>query len=184
MCLTMLIYIYMYCDSSSSPTKGTELFGVSFEFYDYYSRIPYVRRYMPFIALQRDFLDAAGKAYALLWCVWLLVGPTIAEMARFCNQVKGLVTDMGTERLLPRMIDILDLCYEIMLGRPQPSYQQRASLFPSCIAIPGWQHGWDVVLKRSLNSLPFFPSFLDGLRAMVSFFRAKILVELVVRRVI
>ena len=110
--------IYLYCDSSSSSTKGTELFGVSFELFDYYSRIPCVRRYMPFIALQRDFLDAAGKAYALLWCVWLLVGPTIAEMARFCNQVKGLVTDMGTERLLPRMIDILDLFYEIMLGRP------------------------------------------------------------------
>ena len=58
------------------------------------------RRLMPLVGLGRDYLDATGKTLSLLWLVFLLVGPTWQAMRRFCNMVKAVVTDMGTERLI------------------------------------------------------------------------------------
>ena len=55
--------IFLYIDSSPQ-LKGNELFGVTFELYDRDGVIPWGRRHMPFIALRRGFLDAAGKALA------------------------------------------------------------------------------------------------------------------------
>ena len=66
---------------------------------------------MPLVALGRDFLDAAGKTLALLWLIFLLVGPAWSSMRRFCGMVKAILTDMGTERLIHSNPDILpDFC--------------------------------------------------------------------------
>ena len=46
-----------------------------------------------------------------------------------------------------------------------------------CIPSPGWQHGWDLILLRGLRGLKWFPAWLDGMRALVSFFRAKLMLN-------
>ena len=124
---------------------------------------------MPLVALGRDFLDAAGKTLALLWAIFLLVGPAWSAVRRFCNMVKVILTDMGTERLIHSQPDVLSDFYELMLCT-KVACPVQLRMFPNALSMPGWQHGWDLMLRRSLCSLPFFPSFLNGLRAMVSFF--------------
>ena len=76
-----------------------------FEIWD--SGITWSRRLAPLIALQKDFFDACGKALALTWIIFLLVGPTAEAMVRFCRCVKSITTDMGTERKLARFPDII-----------------------------------------------------------------------------
>jgi hypothetical protein len=158
------------------------MFASSFELWDRHDNIVWERRLMPVIALPREFLDAAGKTFALLWVVWLMVGPSPTEVLRFCERVRCIVSDMGTERLIARYPDVLPDMFELMFN-VKTTLEPRRFLLPLCVSSPGWQHGWDIVLKRSLASLRFFPTFLDGLRSMVSFFRARMLVDLVCRHV-
>ena len=172
--------IFIYLDSSPQ-VRGQELFAASWEIFDG-KRDEFVisRRLMPLVGLGRDFLDATGKTLALLWLVFLLVGPTWQAMRRFCCMVKAIVTDMGTERLIHCSLDILPDFFELMLNSSE-HVPLVPRLFPNCLSMPGWQHGWDLILRRTLLSLPFFPSFIAGLRAMVSFFRAPLLVDVFVR---
>ena len=50
-------------------------------------------------------LDARSKTLALLFQIWLLVGPSAEEMIRFLSRVRCSLTDMGTERLMANMVD-------------------------------------------------------------------------------
>ena len=87
---------------------------------------------------------------------------------------------MGTERLIHSQPDILPDFFELMHGFKVPCPLQ-LRMFPNCLSMPGWQHGWDLMMRRALLALPFFPSFIAGLRAVVSFFRAPLLVDVLVR---
>lgn len=41
------------------------------------------------------------------------------------------------------------------------------------VRVPGWKHLVDLLLKRCLQGLTFFPKFIDELRAVVKFFRSQ-----------
>ena len=41
------------------------------------------------------------KCLALLWQCFSMVGP--AQLHKFCRSIRGIVTDMGVERLIVRM---------------------------------------------------------------------------------
>ena len=60
---------------------------------------------------------------------------------------------------------------------PQPR------LFPNCLCMPGWQHGWDTVLRRGLRSLRFFPTWITMMRGLVNFMRSPLLLDALVRHV-
>ena len=162
------IDIFIYLDSSPQVC-GQELFAASFELWDRHGQVPFARKLMPLVALMRDYLDAAGKAIALLWCIFLLVGPCPEQLIRFCDRVRCIVTDMGTERLIARCVDCLPEFFSIMLGVSTLELPDRSHLFPLALQSPGWMHGWDVILRRGLASLSFFPAWLDGMRALVIF---------------
>ena len=165
------VAVYVYVDSSPQ-LRGEELFATSFELFDYDGRVQFQRRLMPLIALARDFLGQVGKGLALLWQVWLMVGPDPHQVLRFVQSIRAIVTDMGTERLLAGLPDLLPDFFRLILGRVDVILPDRAKLFPFSLSSPGWQHGWDTVLRRALSGLSFFPHWLDGMRALVSFFTA------------
>lgn len=100
------IDIYLYIDSSPQ-WHGEELFASSFEVWDRSGDLPWCRRLMPVVSLERDFLDGRGKTFALLFQIWLLVGPRPCEVRRFCRRVRCIVTDAGTERLVANFGDVL-----------------------------------------------------------------------------
>ena len=170
------IGIYIYLDSSPQ-ILGCEMFAASFEVLDPSGVWPFQRKLLPLVALDRDFLDSIGKTYAILWVIWLVAGPNYSDVARFCSAVICICSDMGTERLIARMADCLIDFYELILDIKVKDELPRSSLFPLALQSPGWNHGWDVVLKRGLKSLSFFPAFLEGLRALIHFFRTRLLVE-------
>lgn len=170
------IAIYIYLDSSPQ-TRGHELFAASFEVWDLSGQFPFERRLFTLLSLPRDYLDASGKALALLWAIFLLVGPHYADVRRFCDSIICIVTDMGTERLIARIPNFLEDFYSLLLNVQIKNPIHRQYLLPFAMQSPGWQHGWDIVLKRGMKCLPWFASWLEGMRSIVNFFRAKILVE-------
>ena len=170
--------IFLYIDSSPQ-VRGQELFACSFEAFDGNDADGqwwFSRRYMPLVSLGRDYLDAPGKCLALLWIIFLMVGPSWQQVRRYCNMVRIILTGMGTERLIHSMKDMLSDFFELMLDK-QNDIPRQARLFPNCLCIPGWQHGWDTVLRRGLSSLRFFPTFIAGMRALVNFMRAPLQVD-------
>ena len=82
----------------------------------------------------------------------------------------------GTERLMANMVDCLPELFQLM-GAPAQGLPRRTHTFDLCLQSPGWMHQWDVILKRGFSSLLWFPSWLDGMRAPVSFFRLSTMVS-------
>ena len=44
-------------------------------------------------------------------------------------------------------------------------------LFRNAIFIPGWNHGWDNIIKDVVRRWSWWPSFIAGLKACTRFFR-------------
>ena len=127
------------------------------------------RRLLPMVALQRCFLDAGGKLIALLWQLWLMTGPEPEQLRRLLASTRAIVTDCGVERLLADTMDIVPDFFQT-LGLKGRLPERTQHTFPRALAIPGWMHSWDTILRRGLASLPWFPSWLEGFRACVAFF--------------
>ena len=101
-----------------------------------------------------------------------MVGPEFAAVRAFCGRVRGLITDMGVERLIADSQDILGDFFSSILGIPVPEQPLRW-LFPRALQMPGWKHSWDLVIRRGLWMLPGFPLFLKGLKAVLKLLRNK-----------
>ena len=169
------VHIYLYLDSSPQ-WHGQELMATSFELWDPAGRVPYRRELMPVLSLQREFLDAVGKTASLLWQIFLVVGPQPSEVARFCSMVRGMCTDMGTERLIANIQCFLKDFYEV-IGCRQRGIREGPYQFDMCVQSPGWMHGWDIVLRRGLSSLSWFPQWLESFKCVVKFFRLSTMVS-------
>ena len=88
---------------------------------------------------------------------------------------------MGTERLMANMVDCLHELFQLM-GAPAQALPRRTHTFDLCLQSPGWMHQWDVILKRGFSSLLRFPSWLDGMRSLVSFFRLSTMISQLCKR--
>ena len=111
--------------------------------------------------------DLNGKLFGLLWQIFLLVGPCFDRLRLFCDRVRGICTDMGTERLIANSRDVLPKFCRL-IGIVVPIHAQlREKLFPRSLAIGGWRHIWDTVLKRGCTSLDWFPEWLENFKALI-----------------
>ena len=151
------VCVFLYLDSSPQA-GGVELFAVSFELWALDGSVPFMRRLMPVILLPRTFWDASGKLVALLWCIWLLVGPRPDDVLQFVRAIRSITTDLGTERMLAVMPDTLPDFFSLLLGYRKHGLPDRRFTFDLALQVPGWMHSWDVIVKRSLSSLSWFPS--------------------------
>jgi hypothetical protein len=69
-------------------------------------------------------LSAIGKGYALLWIIFLMCGSRPERMRGFLNCVFAINTDMGTERLVVDLPDIL-VPFLLFIGvKVQPSFSR------------------------------------------------------------
>ena len=110
-------------------------------------------------------LDHYSKTIALLWQIFLMVGPCFYAVRAFCYRVRSIITDMGAERQMVHMPDFLaDFFW--FIGRPNagPDPEIDRGLFPRAMQVHGWRHLWDTLLKRALSSLSFFPRWLESLK--------------------
>ena len=167
-------HVYIWCDASPQ-WRGLELFAATIEIFD---GSGFHRRLAPLLSLEHSQLDASGKMLALLYQCWLMVGPRFGDLRRFCDRIRGICTDMGTERLLANMPDVVPDFMKLI----HPKFLDRVGhvggdfAFPRALQIPGWLHLWDVVLRRGLASLRFFPKWMADMQQLMSFLRSEVVI--------
>ena len=164
--------IFLYTDGSPQ-WRGVELLASSFhlKYTDEDGTVTWWHRLLPCVSIGIAMFSALGKAITLLWQIFLMAGPDYERMRRFLLRVTSLTLDWGTESKLPDMRDILPaFCKFIAVPLPR-SWQTHDFLFPRALMQPGMRHSVDRLIRRSLTSLSFFPSFLEGLKAVNCFVR-------------
>ena len=125
------------------------------------------------IKLPVSLRDARGKAFSLLWQLWLHYGPRFETLRALLGQITSIVSDMGTERLICDMHDILPEFF----ARIDPSFDlashpAQCFLFPRAMMVQGWKHTMDLMFRKGLSSLRFFPGWLTGFKALVGVLRS------------
>ena len=110
------------------------------------------RRLFPLVSVGPMMGTLVGKVMTLLWQVFLIAGPHPNGMRRFLNRIRSITTDLGTERLLAGVRDLLPEFY-VWIGaklvRPIP---RRTWLFPRALAAPGWCHINDTLVRRGQHN--------------------------------
>ena len=131
------------------------------------------RRRLPIIAIDRSLLDSYGKTMVLLWQLWLAVGPELIQMRWFIVRVLAICSDMGVERFIVSMLDMLPLFMQYIdpnwsLPPSAPKYKY---LFGNALQAAGWKHKFDLLVRRGLASLYWFPNWLDLFKSVVQLLR-------------
>lgn len=161
------ISIHFWCDASPQ-VRGYELYAASLDlFAGGVSR----RVLLPVVALPRYLMDAVGKAAALVWMIFLLAGPAFHSMQGFLTRVRSITTDQGTERKIADMPWFLDAWFELAGFQRPVQVPPSDWLFPRAMALPGWKHLWDLLIRRGLSSLRWFPGWLDTFKGLTSWLR-------------
>ena len=151
----------------SPQWRGVEMYATSAEVWNGDE----VRRWiLPCVALRSEQMDAISKLIALMWSIFLVIGPEEEVLRGFFASVSGICTDHGTES---QLIDMPDIVHDFMsyvgghpLGFPVEGY-----LFQHGIASQGWKHVFDGALCRSLGALRWWPKFLARLKALTAIMR-------------
>ena len=121
------------------------------------------------MALQRGRTSAVDKTLALLKQLWLIVGSQ--HLQQCCRSVRSIVTDMGVEKLIPRIgIEVLAAFLQAM-GSPVFVDTSSPYIFSSALHIPGWKHTFDLLLRKGLWTLDWFPKFIGQVKSIISFLR-------------
>lgn len=170
MCQDNMAGLSVYLFTDASPQwRGLEMYASTVDIFD---GANIMRKMLPMVSLERDFMDTVGKTFAILWQSFLMVGPTVGMMRAWCSRVRAVTTDQGVERFIVNCKDILDLFYQVVdPAYPKAKITVEEWLFPRALTIPGWMHMWDIVIRRGLCQLRTFPSWVEGLKAIVSFLR-------------
>lgn len=88
--------VHIFLFSGASPQwRGVEVFCSSF---DLVKGDRVQRRLMPFVCLSRNMLNCAGKTVALMWQLWLLLGPNYRMFRAACRRVRAVTSDLGVEK--------------------------------------------------------------------------------------
>ena len=85
-----------------------------------------------------------GKLAGLVWQLFLVIGKV--HLRVFCDAVRSVTTDMGTERLLATADDHLQLLLR-HFGCPEKLLPPHVGgkLFRFALHIRGWRHTWDLI---------------------------------------
>ena len=134
-----------------------------------------VRRWLlPCLAVGPNFMDTLGKTMSLLWQIFLIAGPRFDHIRSFLWRVRSITTDMGVERNIVDIRDVLKEFFWLVDHTFDVSaYSDEEWLWPNAWQIPGWKHAWDLLLQKALNCLAWFPLWLKRFKAIVGFMRVE-----------
>ena len=159
--------IHLYADSS--PNTGSEIFGMIF---DVVAKGKLFRTLqLPGSVLGHGFMSAVDKTMAVLWAVFLSVGPMWSSIEEFLYDVRSFTSDCGVESLISDTKNIAQAFAESLNLKVSATFQQERWLLPSCVYIPDWNHLASNAMKAMLQSLPRWPALLSKLRALCAVFR-------------
>lgn len=101
---------------ASPQFKATELFGAWLDTCSL-STLDIKRRQLPLCTLGFKHMHLSDKIFAVLWMALLEFGPDIVSLRHFCNNVRSVTTDMGTESGLCDLPDVLPEFLQLVVGR-------------------------------------------------------------------
>ena len=153
------IWLHLFADGSPQ-WRGTEMYAVSIDMNANGWR---QRRLLPCATLSRGSQDALSKVFAVLWQLFLIIGPSFALLRAACNRVMSITTDSGAERLLSSHRDVLRAFFRGIGGRLAPTDVAQDLLFPQSLRRTGWRHAWDLLLRKGLSMLDWWPGWLAKL---------------------
>ena len=129
------LHFYIYIDSSPE-WRGLEVLATSIDIFDGQT---YTRRLLPVVSLERCQLDLVGKAVSLLWQLWLVFGPSFANLKFVVDRVRAVCTDFGTESGIANMPDMLREFFWLL----DPEFDRAPHddfTFGRALQLPGWRH--------------------------------------------
>lgn len=165
--------IYLFADSSPQ-WRGLEMFAASADFRDDNTNM-IMRRLLPLVSLERCHMSAMGKTQSLLFQLWLIAGPSRSALRKYCERVRAVVSDFGTERHIVNSRDCMPGFFRLLDNRLQDEPSEFEYLFPRALQVPGWKHLIDNLLQSGLSSMVFFPHWLDLAKAITNFCRSTFL---------
>ena len=124
---------------------------------------------MPIIFLRRRQLDALGKTIGLLWQLTLITG--VALLPAYTTRVRSVLTDGGVERLIADSVNILPDFFWFIRANPPANTEDHTQLFPRAIKLLGWKHQMDLIIRKGLTSLVWFPVWVSLTTQVVYFLR-------------
>ena len=100
------VHIMVHLDASPH-WRGNELLAGSFDLI--IRNVAYFcqHRYFPQLRIGPALFTVKGKCFALLWMIWLMVGPSFRAVRAFCDRVTFIVSDYGSEHKIPDLPDLL-----------------------------------------------------------------------------
>lgn len=165
--------VFVYTDGSPQ-WRGSELFATSM---DVITRGPddarvYDHFLLPVVQLGINVRTSIAKGFALLWQLFLLLGPDMQRLRSFLLRIRSITTDFGVEHMVQGLPDLLPEFLVWATGKAPGGVTSRTDrMFPRALLSPGWAHLCDSLLQRALFALDWFPSWLDAFKAFLTFLR-------------
>ena len=153
--------INIYTDAS--PVTGEEFQGIVCDVLKRDGSS--VRITLPTTSLFYGLANAVNKTIAMLWGIFLVVGPVAADLRYFLSKVVAVTTDGGIEIGTILMPDIVDAFLHWVAGNPLASCMGRipsgTRLFPHALRISGWSHTYGNIAKSIVRKVQQWPDVLE-----------------------
>ena len=106
---------------------------------------------LPGSTLAYGHSDTLSKGVALLWALFLVAGPTEADVRLACDHVRSLTTDFGVEMHILEVPDILPAFFKWIGGTPLDRCAQFVNnerrLWRRALRVAGWSHTLGGIMK-------------------------------------
>ena len=158
--------LFLYCDGSPQ-WRGRELYAATVDII--IGQMLHCRTLLPIVFLARDEMASTYKTFGLLYQLALLA--SFELLPYVAKRVRSILTDGGVERYIPGASNILGDFYGICNVRPPSAHVPGGRLFPRAVRLLGWRHQFDLVIRKGLCRLPWFPRWLKLLKSITYFVR-------------
>ena len=149
-----------YLCPDASPQGGRELFCVMMEVLIRGDPQTVKRRRAPVVSLGHRCQALIDKAMQLVHVAYLQAGPKLADIQRWFEQVRIILTDEGTEAGIVDIANIIPFYLERNLGAAAKLVREmfvpgvpRTWLMPYAIRFPGWNHLLDNTMRGSFECM-------------------------------
>ena len=163
--------VHLFADGS--PVTGLEIQAMLIDMA--FTSGTVERTILPAVLLGYSLTTALDKTLALLWALWLCVGPAMEIMRTVLDSVISFTTDQGTEATMLDVPDILPAFMQWIRGTPirdlRPFIDYGRKLMPRAIRIPGWGHLCAGLMKYVCKFSSRWPVYLDYMRHLVRMMR-------------
>ena len=97
------VNLCLFADTSPQY-RGEEMLAATF---DMFVGDQYRRTFFPICTISRSMLGVVGKAFDILWLIFLMAGPSFYTVVAFTDRVRSFTTDCGIERMVAVLPDLV-----------------------------------------------------------------------------